>query len=101
MATAEPKSTMAGGIKTKWLFVDMLEEEHSYIGEVAGSGEHQCRDGKTQMPYVVWVGAVKDGIPTEYQISVWRIESKEPFDMSQPGKFEVSRRGDYFFFEPA
>jgi len=90
-----------GGIKTKWLFVDMLEANKEYIGEVSGLGKHKCRDGKTEMEYLIWTGTLSDGIPAEYQVSVWNIESKQKFDPDKPGRWQISRRHNSIFFEPA
>ena len=89
-----------GGIKTRWMFADDLPENKEFVGELTGVSEHQCRDGKTKMPYVVWVGALNDGITAEYQVSVWNIESKEKFEAGKPGQWKISRRNKRIFFEP-
>lgn len=90
-----------GGMKTRWLFVDKLELGKKYLVEVAGSGNHKSRKKGTEVPYVVVVGSMADGVAREYQISTWNIESEKPFDSEKGARFNVSRTSeDKFFFEP-
>lgn len=83
-----------GGIKTRWLFADALAIGKEYFGELAGTGYH----GK--IPYVVWIGAVEDGVVAEYQVSTWRIESDLPFDADKHGQFSIKAHGKNIFFRP-
>ncbi len=78
----------------------MLADGKSYLGEFCGTGSKPSKDGKTQVPYAVWIGTLDDGVAGEYQISVWRLESKQPFDANKPLRASISRRGNNIFVVP-
>lgn len=85
-----------GGPSTLWMFADMLEPGKKYPGRITGCGEHRSKSGKA-VPYVVFVGALADGNPAEYQISVWRIKSKKAFDPEKEQEVELAAQGQNIF----
>jgi len=104
MAKEHKENNLVGGIRTRWLFADMLQDGKKYIGELCGVGAHKGKPTQTNLsgaivPYVVWTGALDDGIVTEYQICSWRIESKQKFDPTKVTVATISRRQNNIWLE--
>ena len=89
-----------GGLKTSWLFPDMLHPGKKYFVELASTGKHLAKDGKTQIPFIVLIGTFEGGLG-EYMLSTWKVASKEKFNPDLGGQWLVSRQGNNLFFEKA
>lgn len=91
-----------GGISTRWMFADLMKEGQRYFVRVSGSGVKKAEQkGGKDVPYVVCFGTLEDGVPCEYQIAAWRVQSKEAFDPDKGGDYVVRKVGNNVFFEPA
>lgn len=90
---------MVGGMRTKWLFPEDLANGKDHLVEIAGTGEHKGKTGKT-VPYLVLLGSINGTEVLEWQLCEWRVQSKEEFDPAKGGKFLISRYGNDVLFKP-
>jgi hypothetical protein len=80
-----------GGIRERLLFAKDLPKDKRYFGESTGTTTRKSKKGE-DFTYWVWVGSTEDGVPHEYLILTFSVESAKPFDTAKPIQCYISTK---------